>query len=93
MRCLHYVFSCLQNKSHCHAVTGPGFPVGGADLLHGLFSVKTYVKIKELGLVGGGAPAVPNGSANAVEPILIPFCSVFIKYLDSTYEYLIFMLL
>ena len=45
----------------------PGFPVagGGADLQHGCFSAKTYVKMKELDPVGGGgAPAAPPGSAN-----------------------------
>ena len=34
----------------------PGFPVGGgANLRHRRFSVKTYVKMKEFGPVGGGA--------------------------------------
>ena len=39
----------------------PGFPVGGhapvkggVDLRHGHFSVKMYVKTKELGPMGGG---------------------------------------
>ena len=42
----------------------PGFPIGGAptlvgggaNLRHRCFSVKTYVKTKEFGPVGGGAP-------------------------------------
>ena len=43
----------------------PGFPIGGvpaligggANLRHMRFSVKTYVKMKEFGAVGGGACA------------------------------------
>ena len=46
------------------AVADPGFPIGGGgvhplgegvDLRHGHFSVKMYVKMKELGPIGGGA--------------------------------------
>ena len=44
----------------------PGFSVGGVDpfwrgfgLQRGHFSVKMYVKMKELGPVGGRAPARP----------------------------------
>ena len=44
----------------------PGFPVGGrapvrggVDLRHGHFSVKMYVKMKELGPIGGRALGTP----------------------------------
>ena len=37
---------------------------GGADLQRGCFSVKTYVKTKELDPVGGGGRAGAPGSAN-----------------------------
>ena len=49
----------------CIAVADPGFPIGGVpscwggtDLQHGCFSVKTYVKMKEMDPVGGRALAV-----------------------------------
>ena len=38
---------------------------GGAGLQHRHFSVKMYVKTKELDPVGGHMPAAPPGSANA----------------------------
>ena len=45
----------------------PGFPVrgvptlgGGANLQHRCFSVKTYVKMKEFGPVGGGRGRAPE---------------------------------
>ena len=48
------------------SVADPGFPVGGhapirggVDLRHGHFSVKMYVKTKELGPIGGRAPGTP----------------------------------
>ena len=34
----------------------PGFPIEGADLRHGHFSVKMYAKMKELVPVGGSVP-------------------------------------
>ena len=39
-----------------NSVADPGFPVGGggADLPRGCFFTETYVKMKELGPVGGG---------------------------------------
>ena len=50
-----------------YAGADPGFPVedggaptligGGTNLRHGHFSVKTYVKTKEFGPVGGGGRA------------------------------------
>ena len=42
-------------------VADPGFPFGGADLQHVCFSVKMYVKMKELDPVvgGGGAGSAP----------------------------------
>ena len=53
----------------------PGFPVGGGgadplggvDLRHGHFSVKTYAKTKELDLVRGRPP----GSANDTEKVIL----------------------
>ena len=49
----------------------PGFPIGvaatrwgGADLRRGYFSVKMYVKVKELGPVGGVRRARPPRSAS-----------------------------
>ena len=45
---------------HLLTVVGPGFPVGGMDLLGGRdlqcghFLVKMYAKMKELDAVGGG---------------------------------------
>ena len=43
------------------SVADPGFPVGGGDvdLRRGRFSMKMYVKMKELGPVGGHAPGTP----------------------------------
>ena len=56
-------------------VADPGFPMGGVDPLwggmdpqHGCFSVKMYVKMKELGPVGGVRPARPPRSANEILP-------------------------
>ena len=50
----------------CTSVADPGFPVGGrapvrggVDLRCGHFSVKMYVKTKELGPIGGRAPGTP----------------------------------
>ena len=43
----------------------PGFPIGGVDLRHGHFLVKMYVKMKELGPIGGHALGMPPRSANA----------------------------
>ena len=47
-------------------VADPGFPVGGCgpirrgmDLRHGCFLAKMYVKMKELGPIGGHAPSMP----------------------------------
>ena len=48
-------------------VADPGFPVGGGvhllggdvDLRRGHFSVKMYMKTKELGPIGGHAPGTP----------------------------------
>ena len=51
---------------HCISGPDPGFSVGGRGpilggfgLQRGHFSVKMYVKMKELGPVGGRAPARP----------------------------------
>ena len=53
------------------AVADPGFPVcggtdplGGTDLQHVHFSVKTYAKMKGLDPIGGCMLAAPPGSAN-----------------------------
>ena len=57
-----YILCSVQHKTFLPGVD-PGFPVGGVnpfwggggvDLRRGHFSVKMYVKTKELGPVGGG---------------------------------------
>ena len=54
------------------AVADPGFPVGGcqphggANSWGGYISKNLYVKTKELGPLGGRAPAAPPGSANVL---------------------------
>ena len=58
------VHGCFPWFDTCTAEADPGFPVGGAptlvgggaNLQHRHFSVKTYVKTKEFGPVGGRAP-------------------------------------
>ena len=59
------------------SVADPGFPIrgghgpirGALDLQHGCFSAKMYVKMKELGPMGGVRPARPPRSANEVSII------------------------
>ena len=65
-------------------VADPGFPIGGActhwggvDLQRGHFLVKMYAKTKELGPIGGRAPATPPRSANANDADLNPNCTDF----------------
>ena len=64
-------FSKVWIKAGIRAVADPGFPVGGRapvtggmDLRRGHFLVKMYVKMKELGPIGGRAPGTPPRSAN-----------------------------
>ena len=71
-----------------HAVADLGFPVGGApsrwggaDLQRGHFLVKTYAKTKVWDPVGGGAPAAPPGSANAM---YVPICKLCIRTFAET---------
>ena len=56
----------VVQKSIQWSVADPGFPVGwrapvrgGVDLRRGHFSVKMYVKTKELGPIGGHVPGMP----------------------------------
>ena len=56
----------MESYEQSYSGPDPGFSVGGVDpfwggfaLQHGHFSVKMYVKTKELGPVGGLAPARP----------------------------------
>ena len=56
-------------KCDGHAMTDPGFPVGGTTLVGGgansrdsYLSKILYIKTKECGPLGGHAPAVPPGS-------------------------------
>ena len=75
-----------ESSSHLSRHTGPdpGFSVGGGrgpilggggvGLQRGLFSVKMYAKTKELGPVGGRAPARPLDLPMTWQP----FCCCFI---------------
>ena len=51
---------------------------GGFGLQHGHFSVKMYAKMKELGPVGGRAPARPPDP-----PMLISLFSLMLNYAKS----------
>ena len=65
------------------SVADPGFPIGGActhwggvDLRCGHFSVKKYVKTKELGPIGGHAPGTPPQIHKCVYSYFGQFLSV-----------------
>ena len=64
-------------RDRIYSVADPGFPVGGvltcwggANLRRIHFLAKTYVKMKEIDPVGGGAPRYPPpGSANDITTV------------------------
>ena len=68
-----FLRKCMQKQKNLVPLPGPdpGFSIGGAwthfgggfGLQRGHFSVKMYAKMKELGPVGGRAPAPPPRSA------------------------------